>query len=52
MAKSVAKERQVNFYPNPVYLKALQNHVQQTGESKSAVAAQALKEFFDKRTSK
>lgn len=49
MAKSVAKERQVNFYPNPTYLKALNNHVQQTGLTKSAVASQALKEFFDKR---
>lgn len=52
MAKSVAKERQINFYPNPVYLKALQAHAQQTGESKSAIASQALKEFFDKRNGK
>lgn len=51
MAKSVAKERQVNFYPNPTYLKALKNHVELTGETKSSVASQALKEFFDRRSS-
>lgn len=49
MAKSVAKERQVNFYPNPTYLKQLNNHAQQTGQTKSSIASQALKEFFDKR---
>jgi hypothetical protein len=49
MAKSVASERKVSFYPKPTYLKALENHCQKTGESKSGVASKALKEFFDKK---
>lgn len=49
MAKSVALERQVRFYPKPVYLNKLKALADETGNSKSSIASQALKEFFDKR---
>ena len=49
MAKSVAHERKTTFYPEPKYLKRLNEYCERTGEGKSSVAKQALKEFFDRR---
>ncbi len=51
MAKSVSQERRTVFYPDPVYKKRLEVLNKQTGESKSSLINQAVREFLDKRTS-
>jgi hypothetical protein len=50
--KSVALDRGIKFYPKPVYLNKLNNLSAESGESKSSLAGQALKEFFDRREKK
>jgi len=52
MAKSVSQDRREVFYPDPVYKKRLQALTQQTGESKSSIVKQAVREFLDKKNTK
>lgn len=49
MAKSVAQERREVFYPDPVYKVRLEQLNKQTGESKSSIVNQAVREYIDKK---
>lgn len=49
MAKSVAHDRREVFYPDPVYKRRLEQLSQITGESKSSIVNQAIRELIDKK---
>ena len=48
MAKSVALERRVSFYPDPKYKTLLEQLSVKSGDSKSSIVNKALRELLDK----